>query len=132
MPDFNIVPSPVFSPTRCVTCHSNFDRDGFLDLGVDDAANGYDPDGAAIHSDDGETPTFGRLYLCLTCLFQGANKAGCLAPEDKGMLVASLAAAEAQTIALQTELEAERANKVVSLDTVRELLKPKTKAGSAA
>lgn len=132
MPDFNIVPSPVFSPTRCVTCHSNFDRDGFLDLGVDDAANGYDPHGSAIHSNDGETPTFGRLYLCLTCLFQGANKAGCLTPDERVKLEGRLAAAEAQIVELAALLADEQENKVVTLDVARELLRKPVKVGSAA
>ena len=110
MPDFQRVQSPVFTPTACLACGTHHDRNGFVDLLVDQ-------------------PVSGRAYLCGTCTFQAGRKVGCLDPEQSANLTARLAAATAEISALNNQLETERAAKVVSLDDVKKLLEPAVKRG---
>lgn len=123
MPMFQLVPHPQFTPTACVTCGSNRDPDGFIDLLVDTATMGFDErDGAPIHDPAGVKPTIGHLYLCCTCLFQAANAGGCLTPQKRVEAQEAIATADATIARLQAELEVERSNKVVNLDQLSELI----------
>lgn len=127
MPAFLVVPHAQFSPTACVTCGTSSDPHGFVDLLVDTAVQGFDEDGGfPIHDPKLARPTIGHLYLCCTCLYQAANAAGCADPADKAMLEERLVVAADAITDLEAELDAERADKVVSLDDVRTLLDGKT------
>lgn len=133
MPAFQLVPHPQFSPTACVTCGTSTDPDGFIDLLVDTAVNGFDePNGAPIHSTDGVTPTIGHLYLCCTCLYQAATAAGCLDPTGRHTLETKLEEAEDHIVDLTQELEVEQANKLVPLTDLQQLLGQHAPAKKAA
>lgn len=103
MPDFQRVKSPFFTPTRCATCLSHKDKDGFVDLLVD-------------------TPINGRLYMCATCLYQAGRKMGMLDPESAERLGMVVQEVSAHAEYLTLELEREKENKVVSLKDARKLL----------
>lgn len=129
MPSFQIVPHPVFSPTSCVTCGSSSDPDGFVDLLVRSATNGFSEDTAApIHDTAGTKPTIGHLYLCVTCLHQAANAAGCMTPQKRAEHDDRLAEADATIVRLQAELEVEKRNKLVDLSQLEGLLVRQQKA----
>lgn len=134
MPAFQVVVHPTFSPTSCVTCGSNRDSNGFIDLLVESATMGFDePDGVPIHDPEAVKPTIGHLYLCLTCLFQAATAAGCAEPAIKQRLVLETVELQETVAQLEGLLDEERSNKVVSLDDARALLaetRPKVKAAS--
>jgi hypothetical protein len=119
VPDFQLVKAPVFSPTRCTTCHTGRCDEGFVDMLVDgEAVHGYNADGAVIRN-DGQA-NFGHLYLCVMCLKQAATKIGWASAQH-----AMDAYAENETLAgeihrLEIALAAERARplQVVDANTV--------------
>lgn len=133
MPSFQIVRSPIFSPTSCVTCGSSSDPKGFVDLLVRSATSGFDETTAApIHDPAGVKPTIGHLYLCVTCLHQAAHAAGCLTPQKRAEHDGALTAARAAVDRLEAELEVEKRNKVVDLTQLSELIgRQKTGQGRA-
>lgn len=104
MPDYQWVPTPVFTPTTCLGCNAHRHEDGFVDTLAEDAAGR-------------------RLYLCAECVRQAARKVGCYAPKEVADLKAEVAAANARAAELEDELAVERANKVVSLADVKKILK---------
>lgn len=109
MPDFQRVDAPHFSPTQCLACTTHKHPDGFVDLLAENALG---------H----------RMYLCAGCLYQAAQKLGCLSPTQGDDLARRLGDANGRIHGLETALEAERGNKVVSLDDVRKLLRTKQPA----
>jgi hypothetical protein len=135
VPDFHLVPAPVFSPTRCVTCGTTRCDEGFIDLIVETASLGFNEHADAVHDPAGLIPTLGHLYQCVLCVRQAANAAGCLDPGRWADLRADHDAALDRLEALEGELEAEKQNKVVSLADVLEMRKtdetsPKPKAAA--
>lgn len=124
MPAFEVVAHPVFSPTRCATCGTSSCPDGFVDLLVDSApVRGFTEDGGdPIHDPDGVEPTLGHLYMCVQCVAQAAVKIGGCDRADRVRLEDKVVGYEAHIAELEQQLEAERLDKVVSLDDVRTLL----------
>lgn len=113
MPDFQWVKAPVFQPTACMSCMTHSHRDGFVDLLSEDV-NGM------------------HHYLCAGCAFTAAQKLGCLSPAQADDLRRRLADAAEELLGVQSELEAERENKVVPLADVKAMLRNGRQTGSKA
>lgn len=128
MPDFQILQSPPYSPTRCVTCGTSRCDEGFVDLIVEEPLLGYNEQADAVHDPSGTIPTWGHLLQCVLCVRQAAKAAGCLGPDLWADLRADLGVAHDRITDLEAELEHEKANKVVSLADVLAMNAPKPKA----
>lgn len=79
------------------------DRDGFVDLLVD-------------------TPVGGRLYMCATCVARSGREIGMLSRAQADDLTKRLKRAQDDILELQTALEDEKGNKVISLKDARKIL----------
>lgn len=128
MPDFQVIPHPVFSPTRCATCGTSACADGFVDLLVDTVVRGFDEHGDPVHDPDGAEGTIGHLYMCVQCVWQAAIRAGCADPAQVREFETLLAEAGETIASLGKDLEAEQGNKVVSLADARKLFGQKVPA----
>lgn len=102
MPDFQWLKAPVFTPTQCCTCSTHAHPDGFVDLLADTIS--------------------GRLYICAGCVNQAGRQIGMLSRENAGDLTDRLADAANLVADLESQLEDEKANKVVSLADVKTLV----------
>lgn len=131
MPAFEVVPHPVFSPTRCATCGTSSCPDGFIDLLVDTAVRGFNDDGDAIHDPDGVEPTIGHLYMCVSCVSQAAVKIGGCDRAERVKLEDRVVGLGAQVAELEQQVADEQANKVISLADARELFAKPTTKGAA-
>lgn len=128
MPPFNLVPAPVFSPTRCTTCGANRCGGGFVDLIIDDVPiGGFDEDGNPRVS--GELGVgFGHLYLCADCSVTVASLIGWRSPEDWTRAENDVGELSAKVDELERELEAEREQKVVPVGDVVALIEERESA----
>lgn len=107
MSRFLNVPFPVFSPTRCIVCHSSRDPGGFVDLMVDDIpVDGWDENGIPVPSAD--RAEYGHAYECASCADQITTVNGGLDRSERARLEHRLAEAEAENEALKAALEQER------------------------
>lgn len=136
MPAFQLLPAPVFSPTRCVSCMANKSEFGFVDLLVDDEAlNGYsEVDGSAIVR---EGQNFGHLYLCGDCVGAAATLLHWRSPERIAEIEQMVANLDLKIAALEAELDVERSpeSKVVSLTQLGDYIaahRPQTGTASTA
>lgn len=114
MPDFNKVPAPMFSPTRCAACSTHACHEGFVDFVATTATQGFE-NGAPMQPLPGE-PMYGRLYLCARCVWTAARLVGCLDPQQADELTALTVRASAEADVLRDELAAERASKLSAED----------------
>lgn len=124
MSRFLVVPAPVFSPTRCVSCSSNRDGQGFVDLMVDgEAVHGYDEKGDPIVREG--TENFGHLYLCATCVGQVAAALGWVSPEEGTRLRNREIELDGELLEAQAALETARSpeGKLVSVGELVEYLR---------
>lgn len=85
MPHFPLVQHALVTPTRCLTCQTNQCHEGFLDTLV-------------------EIPGYGRVYLCGSCVAQGATQIGYLAPSVAGEYRDRIASLEVEARELRAEL----------------------------
>lgn len=129
MPPFNLVPAPVFSPTRCTTCGANRCEGGFVDLIIDDVPIGGFDEAGSPRVSGALGVGFGHLYLCADCSATVASLIGWTSPGQRLELEGELAGYRVKTRDLEEELEAEREQKVVSIGDVLALVeKRKAKA----
>ena len=115
MPDFGWVQSPVFSPTRCVTCGTTQWKDGFVDTLVH--MGGY------ISYEPGAATAEGRVYFCANCMECGGREVGMVDRRQADDMRQRLADAAAENSELPRQLEHEKNNKYLSLEDARKLLR---------
>lgn len=100
MPYFPITQHAQASPCRCVTCQTN--QGPFIDTGLD-------------------LVPYGHIYWCRMCVLDAALRFDGLHPEQAEQLRANVRTLETELETTRLRLVEESRNKVMTLETAREL-----------
>lgn len=100
-----LVSQPELPPHRCIICDSPSGE--MIDLERTHFVRGH-----------GQS----RFYFCRNCVIEAAQLVGCAAPEQLQKLKLEASALNEQNLALEQDLVMARANKVVNLDELRDLV----------